>query len=474
MKLSELIENCNYDNEVTGITSDTRFLKSGYLFIPLKGKNFNGEEFITEAINKKAAGIVLEKEHKNLGIPCIACDNSFEMLKKLLIKFYGSPFNNLCLIGVTGTDGKTTTSTIISYLLSTKFSTGYIGTNGIHLKNEFFPNLFTTPLLSENYRLIKAAEHMNINYLAMEVSSQGIVAKRVDTLLFDYVIFTNLSHEHLDTHHTLDEYFQAKFKLFSMTKKKNKKIVNKDDEYSKYFESLDDVIYYSIYEVSDYQAKNIRYINNSTYFDLYTKNTVIKNLHINRMEEYNLYNILPGIIISLLEGISVDELYTRLNTLPLIPGRLEKITSEMPFDIYVDFAHTPNALRAVLTSLKKNTKNRVIIVCGAAGKKDKSKRPIMGKVACEFADFVVFTSEDPRFENPSDIINQMVSEITSTNYICIEERTSAINYAINMATAGDSIIVTGKGRENYFEKDGIIYNYSDYEYIKKAIQKMNV
>ena len=152
----------------------------------------------------------------------------------------------MCLIGVTGTDGKTTTSTIISYLLSSICASGYIGTNGIMLKDEHFPSLFTTPLLSEKYRILSAAKQLNIKYLAMEVSSQGIVAGRVDTLKYDYVVFTNLSHEHLDTHHTLDEYFKAKFKLFSMVKNNNKKIVNKDDDYAKYFESLTDVIYYSI------------------------------------------------------------------------------------------------------------------------------------------------------------------------------------------------------------------------------------
>ena len=469
LRLCDLIPGCSYENDVTGITSDTRFIQPGFLFIPLKGNNFSGDEFITEAINKKVSGIILEKFVPNLGVPCITCDDSKETLKKLLVKFYHEPYNDMCLIGVTGTDGKTTTSTIISYLLSSISSSGYIGTNGIMLKEEHFPSLFTTQLLSENYRILSAAKQLNIKYLAMEVSSQGIVAGRVDTLKYDYVVFTNLSHEHLDTHHTLDEYFKAKFKLFSMVKKTNKKIVNKDDDYAKYFESLTDVIYYSIYTVSDYQAKNIRYINNSTFFDLYTKDKIYQNIRINRMEEYNIYNILPGIIIALLEGIDINILYKKLNHLPIIPGRLEKINCDYPFDIYIDFAHTPNALEAVLTSLKKRTKNRLIIVCGAAGKKDKSKRPLMGKVACKFADFVVFTSEDPRFENPMDIIKQMVSEITSTNYICIEERTKAISFAIDMATSGDTIIVTGKGREKYFEQNGIVYAYSDYDYIKKVI-----
>lgn len=470
MKLSDLIENCPYETEILGIATDSRFVKSNFLFIPLKGNNFKGTEFYIEAINRGAVAIIGEEVSITLSVPYIICNNTDKLLPNLLMKFYGQPHMDLCLIGVTGTDGKTSTSTIISHLIAPLMSSGYIGTNGIFFNDCFIPSLFTTPLLSENYRLLSLAKEKNIKCVAMEISSQGIVAGRVDTITFDYAVFTNLSHEHLDSHHNLDNYFKAKFRLFSMMKSHHKKIVNKDDEYAKYFEDLSDTIFFSIYEPSDYQAKNIIYKDGFTHFDLYTKNSVFKDLVINRMEEYNIYNVLPGIIISLLEGIDINTLYERLLNLPIIPGRLEKIGSNQPFNIYVDFAHTPNALQAVLTSLKRQTKNRVIIVCGAAGKKDKSKRPLMGKVACKYADFVVFTSEDPRFENPSDIIKQMISELTTTNYICIEERTSAIDYALKLAAPGDSIIVTGKGKENFFDQNGIIYNYSDYEYIKKAIQ----
>lgn len=469
MLVKDLFPSCDDYRTIKGITSDSRFLKEGYIFIPLSGKNFSGEEFISEAINKKALVIVLDKYISNITYSIIYVNNNFQCLIDCLKKFYGCPFNDLCLIGITGTDGKTTTSTIINYLLSSKYESGYIGTNGIYLGNYYEDSLFTTPILSENYRLIKKASDLSLNYLTMEISSQGISNNRITDILFDIAVFTNLSHEHLDTHLTMEEYFKTKFKLFKQLKTKNIKIINKDDPYSIYFENLDNVIFFSIYTPSDYQVKSISYENGYTIFDLYTKNYIYRNLKINRMEEYNIYNVLPGIIISLLSGIKIETLYELLKNLPIVPGRLEQILSPYPYNIYIDFAHTPNALKAVLCSLKKRTKNRIIIVCGAAGGKDKSKRPLMGKVACEYADFVVFTSEDPRKEDPNQIIKQMVSELTSTNYICITERKKAIDEAFKIAKTGDSIIITGKGRENYFDIDGVIYTYSDYEYIKKKV-----
>lgn len=465
MLLKELFPNTNHNILITGIATDSRFVKPGFLFIPKSGKTFQGDEFYIEAIQNGAVAIISKVDLPHLPVITIIHPEPEHLILPLLQAFYQMPFQDLCLIGITGTDGKTTTATITSYLLESLHPSCYIGTNGIYLKNEIFPNLFTTPPLFENYRIMKECVDKQIHYCSMEVSSQGILNGRIESLRYDYAVFTNLSHEHLDTHLTMENYFQTKLQLFYQLKEKGKRIVNKDDSYAQYFDVFEDVIYFSIYQPSDYQAKHIRYQNGYTYFDLYTQNAIYENIKINRTEEYNIYNVIPGIIIALLEGLNIYDLYPLLEKLPLIPGRLEKLSLDLPFNVYIDFAHTPNALKAVLSSLKTQTKNRIIIVCGAAGKKDKTKRPLMGKIASEYADFVIFTSEDPRNENPSDIIKQMVSEITTSNYLCIEERKSAIDYAFQIAEEGDSIIVTGKGRETYFEIDGIIYPYSDYDYV---------
>lgn len=248
-----------------------------------------------------------------------------------------------------------------------------IGTNGIIYDKEIIDNVFTTPILTQNYSLLREFSNLGISYVSMEVSSQGIANKRIEGILYDYAIFTNLSHEHLDTHKTMHNYFLTKLKLFKQLKKQGIMIVNKDDYYAKFFEKYSNVIYYSLFSPSDYQAIHIRYYQNHTVFDLKAKDFVLENLRVNRTEEYNIYNILPAIIIALKEGLDVNLLYELLLDLPIIPGRLEKVPVKYPFDVYIDFAHTPNALKNVLSALRKKAKRNIILVCGAAGNKDKTK-----------------------------------------------------------------------------------------------------
>ena len=244
-------------------------------------------------------------------------------------------------------------------------------------------------------------------------------------------------------------------------------IVNKDDYYAKFFEKYSNVIYYSLFSPSDYQAIHIRYYQNHTVFDLKAKDFVLENLRVNRTEEYNIYNILPAIIIALKEGLDVNLLYELLLDLTIIPGRLEKVPVKYPFDVYIDFAHTPNALKNVLSALRKKAKRNIILVCGAAGNKDKTKRPLMGNVATEYADYTIFTSEDPRLEDPNDIIKEMTKmiDLENPNYKIIINRQDALSYAFKIAKKDDIILVTGKGRENFFEENNIIYPYSDFDYL---------
>lgn len=465
MLLKDLFPEVLDNIEITGIATDSRFVEPGFLFIPKVGSNFSGSEFYLEAIQKGAVAVVSTYPINNMPVDVVVVNNIDEVIVPTLQKFYGKPFDNAILIGVTGTDGKTTITTIVSHLLENIAPSCYIGTNGIFSSVEELPSIFTTPILSENYRLIRKFVDEGHQYISMEVSSQGIANDRIKSLLYDYAVFSNLSHEHLDTHKTMKNYFNTKMQLFKQLKPHGIGIVNKDDGYAKFFESLDNIIYYSIFTPSDYQAINIRYFKDYTMFDLLTKDCIYENIKINRCEEYNIYNILPTIIIALHEGINIHDLYMSLSNLPIVPGRLEKVITPFPFNIYVDFAHTPGALEAVLSSLKMTTTNRLILVCGAAGKKDKTKRPLMGKIACKYADLVIFTSEDPRSENPDDIIKQLTSRINTDNYKCITNRKDAINYALRWAKAGDTIIVTGKGRETFYEENNVIYQYSDFDYI---------
>lgn len=467
MLLKEIYSEYDYNIEITGVQTDSRFVKPGNLFLPIRGKNFEGDEFFIDAITKGAVAIVYDKAIHNLTIPVIIVDNLEKELFRLIDLIYEKPYNELTMIGVTGTDGKTSVSTLTSYLLNHLSRCANIGTNGIIYDKEIIDNVFTTPILTQNYSLLREFSNLGISYVSMEVSSQGIANKRIEGILYDYAIFTNLSHEHLDTHKTMHNYFLTKLKLFKQLKKQGIMLVNKDDYYAKFFEKYSNVIYYSLFSPSDYQAIHIRYYQNHTVFDLKAKDFVLENLRVNRTEEYNIYNILPAIIIALKEGLDVNLLYELLLDLPIIPGRLEKVPVKYPFDVYIDFAHTPNALKNVLSALRKKAKRNIILVCGAAGNKDKTKRPLMGNVATEYADYTIFTSEDPRLEDPNDIIKEMTKmiDLENPNYKIIINRQDALSYAFKIAKKDDIILVTGKGRENFFEENNIIYPYSDFDYL---------
>lgn len=467
MLLKDIYKEYNYNIEIEGVQTDSRFVKPKDLFLPLSGGNFDGSEFIIEAITKGAAAIISEKNIENLTVPVIVVDDARKELQRLIDLIYEKPYNELTMIGVTGTDGKTSVSTLTSYLLNHLSRCANIGTNGIIYDKEIKENLFTTPLLTENYRLLRTFSNQGISYVSMEVSSQGIANHRIDGILYDYAIFTNLSHEHLDTHKTMHNYFLTKLKLFKQLKEQGIMIVNKDDYYAKFFEKYPNVIYYSLFSPSDYQAIHIRYYQNHTVFDLKTKDFILENLRVNRTEEYNIYNIIPPIIIALKEGLDINLLYELLLDLPIIPGRLEKVPVRYPFEVYIDFAHTPNALKNVLSALRKKAKREIILVCGAAGNKDHTKRPLMGSIATEYADYTIFTSEDPRTEDPNEIIKEMIKmiDLTRNNYKIIINRQDALSYAFKIAKKDDIIIVTGKGRENFFEENNIIYQYSDFDYL---------
>ena len=461
------IYNKEYNIEITGIQTDSRFVKTGNLFLPIEGNTFSGYEFIIDAINKGAIAIISDKPINNVTVPVIVVDNLEKELMRILNILYDKPYNKLKLIGITGTDGKTTTSTLTSYLLNNISTCANIGTNGIIYNNNILDNIFTTPPLCENYRLLYEFHNKNIDYVSMEVSSEGIKNNRIKNILFDYAVFTNLSHEHLNTHKTMHNYFLTKLKLFKQLKNNATMIINKDDYYSKFFEKFNNVIFYSLYQPSDYQAIHIRYYKNHTVFDLKTKDNLYKNLRINRLEEYNIYNVIPAIIIAIKEGININLLYELLLELPIIPGRLEKVPVKAQFDVYIDFAHTPNALLNVLKSLNRKKKNKLILVCGAAGEKDKTKRPLMGSVATDYADYTIFTSEDPKCEDPISIVKQMTCMLdqNTDKYEIILNRKDALSHALHIAEKDDIVLVTGKGRETFYKENNTIYEYSDYDYL---------
>ncbi|NLD25897.1 MAG: UDP-N-acetylmuramoyl-L-alanyl-D-glutamate--2,6-diaminopimelate ligase [Acholeplasmataceae bacterium] len=456
-------------HKIKGISDDTRFLRPEDCFVCRKGSKYEGANYIDEAVAKGAKLILTETEIKGSEIPVLKTTDIETDFPRLLSEFYDYPQRELRLIGITGTDGKTTTATIIDYLLSQKYSSSYIGTNGIRYCDHYEKTSYTTLPLALLIRTLRLMANKNIRYLTMEVSSQGLVNRRLDGLEFDVAVFTNLTHEHLDTHKTMDNYLQAKLQLFQMLDRKGVGIVNIDSPYGEFFRHSK-LITYAIEKAADYRATNIRYQKKYTYFDLLTPKETHHDLKCNLTGKFNIYNVLAAIITAVHCNIPTQTIFKAIQSLPKIPGRMELLTTDEDFQVFVDFAHTPNALKEVLSSLRAET-NRLVVVVGAAGGKDRSKRPEMGYVCTSIADWVIFTSEDPREEDPLSIIADLTKKVSSTNYEIIPDRKQAIHYAIAKAKPKDVIIITGKGNDDYYEEKGQIHSYSDSEEVLLALNK---
>jgi UDP-N-acetylmuramoyl-L-alanyl-D-glutamate--2,6-diaminopimelate ligase len=455
--------------KITGIADDTRYLQEGDLFVCRKGASEDGNRFLEQAILQGAKAILSEESHQ-LPIPVLVSEKIEEIFPELLFRFYDYPQYELNLIGITGTDGKTTTASITEHLLNQKFNSCYIGTNGIrHLGQSEKTGYTTLPLclLVRNLRLLA---DKNIRHLVMEVSSQGLVNRRTEGLEFQIAVFTNLTHEHLDTHKTMENYLKAKQILFSKLVKGGLGVVNYDSPYANYFKCKN-LLSYGLNEKADFQAYNIRETRKYTVFDLKTPKENWPDVRVNLFGNYNIYNTLASIITALHYNIPKSVIFKALEDIPKIEGRLELLTKNENFHVYVDFAHTPNALKEILTHLKHHYK-RVFLVIGSAGGKDKSKRPLLGLTAVSLADHVIFTSEDPRFEKPEDIIAEIIEDIKNDNFQIIKNRKEAIKTAIMMGQKGDAILIAGKGNDDYFEENGIIYPYSDIEVAERVLEEI--
>lgn len=462
-----------YELQITGICDDSRFVASGDCFVCLKGENYNGRDFARSAILNGAKAILSEEVINTSTVPVIITTNLREKLKEIVIRFYDYPFREMEMIGITGTDGKTTTASITEYLLGLKYKACYIGTNGIRYLNINKKSTYTTPPLCLLNKTLRTIASQNIRYCVMEVSSQGLVDGRCEGLEFDVALFTNLTHEHLDTHKTMDNYFLAKKRLFQKLNEDGLAIVNGDDPYCNLI-SHPNKVTFGIDNVCDYNALNIRYNQKYTTFDLKTPNGVIESLRVNLHEKYNIYNVLGAIIIAMHYKVPLTLLAQALKSIPKVSGRLELLTTSEPFKVYVDFAHTPNALKCLLESLRKKTKGRLIVVVGAAGGKDKSKRPLMGLEACANSDFVIFTSEDPRFENEIAIIKDLLRDVKTKNYLVVPNRIKAIREAITIASRDDTVVICGKGNDDYYEENGKVYSYSDIQEVIKILNEVKI
>lgn len=461
MRICDLID-CSYNIEILGITDDSRDVETGYLFVATKGFNVDHFDYIDDAIEKGASFIVSDREI-NRDFPHIIVDNINDLYIEFCSKFYNVKPNEFNLIGITGTDGKTTTSTVISQLIN---NMACIGTNGVLLDGEYFATNNTTPCVSELYKSLGIIKKHNCKDIVMEVSSESLLHKRIKSFEYDVVCFTNITEDHLNVHKTIDNYRECKFSLLDYLKEDGFIVINGDDENCKLIDRN------NVYKIgtnsdNDFVISGVKKMSKNVKFTVTYNNEkyVIKSPLLGL---YNVYNVTMAFAVCLLKGLDSDLLINNISKLKTVRGRREYLDYGQDFDIILDYAHTYNGIKSILDSVSNYKK--IITVTGAAGGREKEKRSKIGKLVLEKSDVSIFTMDDPRFESVDDIIDQMVDDM-DIPYLRIVNREEAIHKAFEIADKDSVVLILGKGRDNYMAIEDRKEKYNDFDVVYEYFNK---
>ena len=481
MKLNELLKTVkptqiigNADIEITGVNIDSRKIQKGHLFVAIKGTQVDGHAYITKAIEQGAAAILLETmpDEKAEGVCYVAVASTEEAVGKVATLFNGDPTRKLKLVGVTGTNGKTTIATLL-YNMFRAFGhkCGLLSTVCNYIDGEALPTTHTTPDPIELNSLLGRMADEGCEYVFMECSSHAIAQKRIGGLHYAGGIFTNLTRDHLDYHKTFENYRDAKKAFFDSLGKDAFAITNADDKNGMVMvqNTKATVKTYSTRSLADFKAKIIECHFEGMYLDICGNEVGVQFIG-----KFNVSNLLAVYGTAVMLGKNPADILVVLSTLKSVSGRLEPIHSKEGYTAIVDYAHTPDALENVLNAIHEvlGGKGHVITVCGAGGNRDKGKRPLMAQEAVRQSDKVIITSDNPRFEEPQDIINDMLAGLTAQQMkkvVSIADRREAIRTACMLATKGDVILVAGKGHEDYQEIKGVKHHFDDREVIRDII-----
>ena len=476
-RLNELFD-CSYDTDIKGIKINSKEIEKGDLFVCTMGVNTDRHDFIEDAIERGASAVVVSRDI-SCSVPTIKVSDTNKELPIICSKFFDHPEEKLTIIGVTGTDGKTSTATIIQTLIG-KDICGYIGTNGRSCAKFNKDTNNTTPDSDKLYEYFDEFVKAGCKYVVMEASSEAFLRHRLDNIVFDVGIITNITWEHINMHKTFENYIDCKSQLFRQVKKNGISILNIDDKYySNVLENTHDNIYtYGTDEKSTLKIKDFKVFPNKTEINFCYES---KEYSITSplLGDFNVYNLSAALLCVLKLNIKMDSVYERINDIK-ISGRLDILPNiGQDFTVMVDYAHTPNGISNLLRFVHTLDINRSIVVIGSAGERDFVKRPVMGKTVLDNASYAIFTYEDPRSEDPIDIINMMVSDVKDyDNYEIIVDRSEAIKKAINLAHKNDMVLILGKGNETYEKlKDKVIYFNDEEEamkHLKARVEKVSV
>ena len=471
-KLNELYDIVS-DVEITGVSINSKEIEKGNIFVCTMGVTADRHDFIDDAINHGASALVVSKDIKEVDIPVIKVPDTNKELPYLCQRFYDYPDHNLTMIGVTGTDGKTSVTTIIQTLIG-KDDCGYIGTNGRSYGDFEGDNPNTTPDAQNLYLYLSEFVEHNCHYAAIETSSEAFFRGRLQAMEFDISAYTNVTSEHLNIHGSFENYLESKQMLFKQTKKDGYSILNKDDEYYEDMRKVcvcNNILTYGKDDSNDLQILDYQVHPDHTDIKFKYQN---QELEINSplLGDFNVYNLACALLCTVSAGFNLDEVLDRIKNIK-ISGRLDLLDIDKPYYVMVDYAHTPNGISKLLNFVHTLDINRSIVVIGQAGERDYLKRPQVGNVVVDNATYAIFTAEDPRSEDPKDICNDIIKELKEThdNYEIVLDRREAINKAINMAKDKDMVLILGKGNETYEKlRDETIY-FNDLEEAYKAVEE---
>lgn len=485
MNVSELfkgITDAGNDIDIKGIANNSSEVKPGYLFFAVKGTHADGNQFIEDAISRGASAVISENRYpERNGVLFIKVDSVHDALWKIAKRFYGDPSSKLKMTGITGTNGKTTTAYLIKSIYQAKgIPAGLLGTIEYIIGDRRIPAVLTTPdVLKINYYLSQMAEN-GCKACVMEVSSHALEQGRAEGIDFQTCIYTNIGRDHLDYHKNIDGYLEAKSRLFKNLDRDKWAVVNVDDPYSGYVirNTQARLFGYGIDNVSNagmdfkVRARSIKITPDGMRFSINASGINMSFPVETRLIGYhNIYNILAAAGAALSSGISVDAIKEGIYAVDNVPGRLEKIDAGQPFGVFVDFAHTPDALENVLYTMRGITGNRIILVFGCGGDRDREKRPLMGRIANRMADFSIVTSDNPRTEDPLQIISDIEKGFVSGNYKIIPDRKDAINEALEIAEEKDVVLIAGKGHENYQILKNTVIPFNDRDITQSLLKE---
>ena len=461
------------ETEITGICAHSKFVTPGNLFIAKKGACFDGTEFISDAIASGALAILTHLYHPFLaGVVQIIYENPKLLEAEIARRFFKDPSKELFLIGITGTNGKTTTAYLTYHLLNKRdHLCGLMGTIETLVGSDRMPAQLTTADLVTNQKFLRKMCNRGAKNAVMEVTSHALDQGRINGIDFDLGIFTNLSQDHLDYHGTIEHYLQAKAKLFQFINSPEKTaILNADDprSFQVFGNSAAQVVTYGIDHVADFRAKDIQCSLEGTCFTLSCKGQQDMRITTPLIGCFNILNILAAIASCYQRDMTLEYMQDKLNSFPGVPGRLERIANSQGIYLFVDFAHTDQALEHVLSTLTLLKQKKIITIFGCGGERDSKKRPKMAEVAERFSDLLIITSDNPRMEEPLAICHEIATGITQKERVHLEvNRKRAIEQGIAWAKRGDIVLIAGRGHEPFQKIGGQLLPFNDREVAEK-------